>query len=195
MPLTHCVELNAITLDRPEGPQLTAHWSWASALLAEPRVRELAQAWFDALMLLANHAGQKDIAGLTPSDLPLVSLSQLDIDLLEEIAPGSELEEILPLSPLQEGLLFHGVFDGKRWRKSTRCSWCWELSGEGGGVTAAGRRRRLCCDVTRTCERISSTKRLKQPVQVILGGVPVPWQSIDLTSVEAKASSRNSCNG
>ena len=84
MPLSHLIELNAITLDRPEGPQLVAYWSWATALFSESRIQQLAQTWFDALTLLANRAGQPSIAGLTPSDLPLVSLSQLEIDLLEE---------------------------------------------------------------------------------------------------------------
>ena len=84
MPLSHLLELSAITLDRPEGPQLIAYWTWASALFSESRIRELAHIWFDALTLLAEHAGKQKVARLTPSDLPLLSLSQLEIDRLEE---------------------------------------------------------------------------------------------------------------
>ena len=98
MPLAHCLELNAITLDRPEGPELIANWSWASSLLSEPQVRELAKTWFDALALLANHAGHKHLKGLTPSDLPLVSLSQHDINLLEATVFEREIKE-LSVSP------------------------------------------------------------------------------------------------
>ena len=47
--------------------------------------------------------------GHTPSDFPLTALSQSQVDRLEAANPG--LEDILPLSTLQEGLLFHALYD------------------------------------------------------------------------------------
>ena len=49
--------------------------------------------------------------GRTPSDLPLVALSQAEIERLEQRYP--QIEDILPLSPLQEGLLFHALYDAQ----------------------------------------------------------------------------------
>ena len=49
MPLAHLIEINALTQDGAEGPALTAHWTWASALLDEAAVRDLAATWFAAL--------------------------------------------------------------------------------------------------------------------------------------------------
>src|SRR5262249_39613554 len=49
MPLAHAIEVNALTCDEPDGPKLTASWSWASSLLTEETVRDLAQRWFEAL--------------------------------------------------------------------------------------------------------------------------------------------------
>ena len=49
--------------------------------------------------------------GRTPSDLPLVALSQAEIERLEQRYP--RIEDILPLSPLQEGLLFHALYDAQ----------------------------------------------------------------------------------
>ncbi|MFC8278439.1 amino acid adenylation domain-containing protein, partial [Streptomyces sp. NPDC057271] len=46
----------------------------------------------------------------TPSDLPLVTVDQAELDELLRTYPGAE--EILPLSPLQEGILFHSLYDG-----------------------------------------------------------------------------------
>ena len=43
-------------------------------------------------------------------DLPLVSLSQAEIERLERTYA---IEDILPLSPLQEGLLFHALYDAQ----------------------------------------------------------------------------------
>ncbi len=83
MPLAHALEVNAVTRDTPDGPRLEAVWSWPDGVLAEHDVRVLADAWFDALDALTAHVGRTGASGWTPSDLPLVSLSQAEIDLLE----------------------------------------------------------------------------------------------------------------
>ncbi|WP_333767774.1 amino acid adenylation domain-containing protein [Streptomyces sp. IBSBF 2435] len=48
-PLPYPIEVNAVTQDGPGGPRLVADWSWAASLLTEDEVRDLADAWFDAL--------------------------------------------------------------------------------------------------------------------------------------------------
>ncbi|MFI6685147.1 condensation domain-containing protein [Streptomyces sp. NPDC050485] len=83
MPLGHPLELNAAVRDLPAGPTLTATWSWPPALLAEPDVRDLADAWFRALGALADHVRRPGAGGFTPSDLPLVGLDQKQIEQLE----------------------------------------------------------------------------------------------------------------
>jgi len=77
------VELNALTEDGPDGPRLVATWSWARDLLTAAEVADLADTWFRALTVLADHARVPEAGGRTPSDLTLVSLSQAEIDLLE----------------------------------------------------------------------------------------------------------------
>ncbi len=70
--LAHAIEINALTLDGPDGPGLSATWTWAPALIDEAMVRDLAQGWFRALAALARHATVPGAGGRTPSDLPLV---------------------------------------------------------------------------------------------------------------------------
>ncbi len=82
-PMAHTLELNAVTLDGPDGPRLTANWSWPQDLLSQDSVSELADLFFEALNALTTHTRQQDAGGRTPSDLPLVSLNQDEIDGLE----------------------------------------------------------------------------------------------------------------
>ena len=83
MPLAHALAVDALALEREDGPELTAMWSWAPALLAEDAVRALAEGWFHVLRALVRLAEQPGASGLTPGDVPLVSLSQEEIEGLE----------------------------------------------------------------------------------------------------------------
>ncbi|MDX3078421.1 non-ribosomal peptide synthetase [Streptomyces sp. MI02-7b] len=111
MPMSHALEINAVTEDRDEGPRLVAHWSWPDALFDEDDVRELAKAWFKALRSLAALADRSDLGGLSPSDLQLVTVSQNEIEDLEARHAKTGVADVLPMSPLQDGLLFHALYD------------------------------------------------------------------------------------
>ncbi|MBE1558005.1 non-ribosomal peptide synthetase [Nonomuraea africana] len=106
MPLSHELEINALVRDGAEGPELSATWSWPAGVLDEAEVAELAAAWLEALGALADHAAEPGAGGHTPSDFPMVALSQEEIDAL-----GPELEDVLPVTPLQQGLYFHSLSD------------------------------------------------------------------------------------
>src|SRR5690349_18058199 len=67
--------------------------------------------WFLALEGLVGHAAAPGAGGRSPSDLPLVALTQGEIERLERHYP--RIEDVLPLSPLQEGLLFHALYDAQ----------------------------------------------------------------------------------
>ncbi|MEV5904579.1 amino acid adenylation domain-containing protein, partial [Streptomyces sp. NPDC052127] len=56
MPMSHALTLNALTEDRPGGPELSAHWAYAAGLLTEDSVRDLARTWFRALEALVRRA-------------------------------------------------------------------------------------------------------------------------------------------
>jgi non-ribosomal peptide synthase protein (TIGR01720 family) len=85
MPLAHALAVDALTLDGPDGSAFRATWSWAPTLIAEEAVQALARDWFHALGALVRHAAKPQAGGRTPSDLPLVSLSQAEIEQLERM--------------------------------------------------------------------------------------------------------------
>ena len=84
IPLAHAVEVNALVVSSPAGVRIRAHWSWARAIVPRTAVRELAQGWRDALGRLVEYSNEHGYGGRTPSDLPLVSLTQEEVALLEK---------------------------------------------------------------------------------------------------------------
>ncbi|MDD0977468.1 non-ribosomal peptide synthetase, partial [Pseudomonas fontis] len=69
----------------------------------------LVDAWHCELDGLLQHCLDPHNQGVTPSDFPLAKLSQADLDRLPVAAV--DIEDIYPLSPMQEGMLFHSVSD------------------------------------------------------------------------------------
>ncbi|MGX9891607.1 hypothetical protein, partial [Streptomyces sp. NPDC002276] len=74
-----------VVRDGEVGPCLQVSWSWASGVLDEQGVGELSGLFVGALEAFARHAAGPDAGGYTPSDLPLVSLNQAEIDQLEQL--------------------------------------------------------------------------------------------------------------
>ncbi|MET8842354.1 amino acid adenylation domain-containing protein [Streptomyces rubiginosohelvolus] len=83
-PAAHALEITALVQDGPGGPVLHVGTAWPGALLSEADVQELTRRWFTALEGLLMRARRDGAAATTPADLPLVSLSQDDIDLFED---------------------------------------------------------------------------------------------------------------
>ncbi|MDO0915185.1 amino acid adenylation domain-containing protein [Streptomyces sp. DT2A-34] len=79
MPVAHGLEITAVTT---EDGRLDTTWSWVPGIWSEPDVRALADRWLEELAAQAD-GGTGGAGGHTPSDLPLVSLSQAEIDELE----------------------------------------------------------------------------------------------------------------
>ena len=108
MALAHSVELNAGTLDSATGPQLQANWMWAPSVLSREQVDRLSRLWFEALTGICTHVGSGG-GGLTPSDVAPLQLTQEQVD---ELTAQYRIADVLPLTPLQKGLLFQSSVAG-----------------------------------------------------------------------------------
>ncbi|MFF7474805.1 non-ribosomal peptide synthase/polyketide synthase [Streptomyces sp. NPDC008092] len=184
MVLIHALEAGGLVRDLPDGPELTITLGGPAGVFDEVVLRKLASAWADMLTGLAAHAEKEGSGGHTPSDFPLVALDQAAVEELEAAVPG--LVDVWPLSPLQEGLLFHARYDegdhdayvGQRHldlegpldTEVLRASWQALLNRhanlrtgfvEPGGVAGA--------------------------VQVVFGEVELPWRDVDLSGLSATA--------
>ncbi|MEV0088225.1 non-ribosomal peptide synthase/polyketide synthase [Saccharopolyspora sp. NPDC050642] len=175
LPAAHSLTIDAVTEDAPGGPRLVATWSWPEGLLGESEVRALAADWVETLRAFVRHPG----GGGSPSDFPLVPLSQDDVDRIEQAGPA--VEDVLPLTPLQEGLLFHAWFD-ELGPDVYLVQLCVELAG-------SWDLQRLRNAAQRLLDRHGSLRagfdrRGREPVQVVARQVPLPWREVDLTGAD-----------
>src|SRR5207302_3653956 len=74
----------------------------------ESTIAALAERYLVALRELIAHCREPEAGGYTPSDFPLARLSQPELDRLVE--ESEALASVYPLSPLQQGLLFHSLY-------------------------------------------------------------------------------------
>ncbi len=84
MPMSHALMLDILTLERRNGCTVKCVWSWAPAVVSEPEVRDLCQSWTHILDAIVRHCMEPNSGGLTPSDVPLVSINQDEIEFLRK---------------------------------------------------------------------------------------------------------------
>jgi amino acid adenylation domain-containing protein len=72
-------------------------------------IQQLAENVLESLRSQIRHCQTAEAGGCTPSDFPMAELDQQALDRL--IGADRGIEDVYPLSPMQQGLLFHTLFD------------------------------------------------------------------------------------
>jgi amino acid adenylation domain-containing protein/non-ribosomal peptide synthase protein (TIGR01720 family) len=85
--------------------RLRAAWTYDPGRHLLATVERLARTFRAELETLVEHCLSPGAGGYTPSDFPLAGLDQAALDRL-----GRGIEDLYPLAPLQEGLLFHSLY-------------------------------------------------------------------------------------
>ncbi|WP_055698245.1 non-ribosomal peptide synthetase, partial [Streptomyces silaceus] len=178
MPLPHTLEANVTVRDTPDGPELEIRLSWPGGLLDDADAERLGGAWARMLAGLAAHTAAPGAGGHSPCDFPLLdALTQGDVERLEAAVP--DLGDVWPLSPLQEGMLFHATYDNE-------------------GADAYQSQRVLAVDGPLDAERLraawqelparhdalrASFHRLAsgEAVQVVARKAELPWREVDVS--------------
>ncbi|WP_330209752.1 non-ribosomal peptide synthetase [Pseudomonas sp. AM4(2022)] len=101
---------NELSIDsQVYGGELVLRWTFSRERHDQQVIRDLAEAYLGELHSLIGHCLQDDAGGLTPSDFPLAHLTQVQLDALP--VPASAIEDVYPLTPMQEGLLLHTLLE------------------------------------------------------------------------------------
>ena len=176
-PLTYTVTLNAGTAETDAGPVLHANWSWAQSVLDRTQVDRLGRLWFEALGGICAHVNRGG-GGWTPSDIAPARLSQAQLD---DLSQHYDIADVLPLTPLQQGLLFHasttqGLGDVYAVQLDLTITGPLDPHRLRGAVhTVITRHPHL---VARFCAQFD------QPVQLIPADPVVPWRYVELDTAE-----------
>ncbi|WP_051856245.1 non-ribosomal peptide synthetase [Streptomyces sp. NRRL B-1347] len=191
MPLAHALEIEVIARETGAGDELNVVWRWPGGLFDEQEVAALADTWQRALDTLVRHAQAPGAGGRTPSDLDLIALTQSDIDALEaEFTPlYGGVEDVLPVTPFQEGLLFHALYDTAGADVYT-AQFAFELTGDL-DAAAAGALRAAAHELVRRHPALRSAFRQRGAdgawTQVVARDVPLDWRETDLSDLDPAA--------
>ncbi|RMQ46057.1 Pyoverdine sidechain peptide synthetase II, D-Asp-L-Thr component, partial [Pseudomonas cichorii] len=103
-PLSNWLSINGQVFDG----QLQMDWAFSAEVYQVSTIEALARHYEQALAEVIEHCldGQ---SGVTPSDFPLAVLNQAQLQRLP-VAAGN-IDDIYPLSPMQQGMLFHTLFE------------------------------------------------------------------------------------
>ncbi|MFD4530457.1 condensation domain-containing protein, partial [Streptomyces sp. NPDC058470] len=183
-PVMHPLEAEGVVHDLADGPRLTLTLAWPEQLLDESAAQALIDGWAAMLSGLAAHSSRPGSGGRTPSDFPLVALGQTQIEELAANVPG--FVEVLPLTPLQEGLLFHALYD-----EQTRDVYVEQMIlGLNGALHVRALRASWDAMLGRHAVLRAGFHRLpgmEQPVQVIARRAVLPWREEDLSGLDRDA--------
>ncbi|MFE7802167.1 amino acid adenylation domain-containing protein, partial [Nocardia sp. NPDC057440] len=186
MPMSAVLDINAFFLDDEGRPRLRAIWSYPAGVLTADEVREVAESWCRVLTALATHIHRAWAGGRTPSDLDLVRLGQSEIERLEDSYPA--LSDVWPLTPLQEGLLFHALVS-----EESMDAYLVQLVLELRGQVDPQRLRRagqVLLDRHANLRTAFVTDTAAGPVQVVNEDVEAPWSELDLSGLDDDARNR-----
>ncbi|MGA4844526.1 amino acid adenylation domain-containing protein [Streptomyces sp. G45] len=180
MPVMSALEINAVATDTGSGDELTAYFGFPTGLLTAAEVTELAELWVQALTALARHAATPGAGGLTPTDAPLVSVRQEEIDAWE--SRYGRLAEVWPVTPAQSGILFHSLLAGSSF-DAYHVQLVFHLSGDPDPERMRRAGQKLL--ERHTSLRAAFVNRADGDlVQVVpAAGVTLPWRHLDLTGL------------
>jgi len=152
--------------------ELSVDWSFSRDMFAPQTIQRLADAYAIELKVLIEHCLSAAAGGVTPSDFPLAHLQQQQLDNLP--MPAREVEDIYPLSPMQQGMLFHSLY------QQGGGDYINQMRVDVRGLDVDRFRRAWQAAVDRhEVLRASFVTQFEQPLQVIRKNMRLPFVSLD----------------
>jgi amino acid adenylation domain-containing protein/non-ribosomal peptide synthase protein (TIGR01720 family) len=170
-----------------DGGCLVLHWTYADGAHRRETIERVAESYLHALRGLIAHCQEPGAGGFTPSDFPLAALTQRELDAL--LAGGRAVEDIYPLSPMQEGLLFHALSGDAQTgggSQAYQVQLAWKIEGR----LDVPRFRRAWAEAARRHAILRTSfawEGLRRPMQVVHPAAELEWMVGDWAGLPAAA--------
>ncbi|WP_017654190.1 non-ribosomal peptide synthetase [Fortiea contorta] len=187
---THLIEVNASIASG----KLQLNWTYSQNIHQKSTIETLASGFINALTDIIHHCQSPNVGGYTPSDFPEAELTQAYLDNLigEMIArnPSAKknIESIYPLSPMQQGILFHTLYapDAGIYSEQLSCTLKGKIN-----TTAFAQAWQKVVDRHPALRTFFVWDNLNKPHQVVCKSVKVPfvhedWRSLSPTQQQAQ---------
>ncbi|HEU0088804.1 MAG TPA: non-ribosomal peptide synthase/polyketide synthase, partial [Pseudonocardiaceae bacterium] len=165
-----------------EQGRLLFTWSYSEHLHQRSTIETLAENVRAALAGIVEHCADPAAGGRTPSDFPLARLDQPTVDRL--VGNGRSVQDVYPLSPMQAGMVFHGLVD------TSSGAYCNQMRLLLSGVSdprALGAAWQAVVDRTPVLRSSVVWESVAEPVQVVHREVTVPITYLDWTRLSDAA--------
>ncbi|MDN5893879.1 MAG: amino acid adenylation domain-containing protein [Nocardioides sp.] len=118
----YALSIDAFRRETDDGPVLEARFTRLNTVLDTTDTDTIARHWQEALTEISDAVLAGEI-GLVPADLDLIDLNTDQIAAVENIAAPRRVQDIWPLSPLQEGLFFESQLRGADDTYTAQMAW------------------------------------------------------------------------
>jgi len=105
---THLLEIDGYIKDG----SLQIQWTYSSQVHSQDTIQRVASDFIDDLRALVQHCVTRKTSESSPSDFPLVHITRRQLAALEAI--HRSIEDVYPLSPMQQGMLFHSLYETRK---------------------------------------------------------------------------------
>ena len=154
--------------------QLQVNWTYSENVHRRATIENLAADFINALEQIVSFCRSHEAVVFTPSDFPLAGLNQPQLDMLVE--ENGDVEDIYPLSPMQQGLFFHSLLapDASQYFEQLTCQLLGNLN-----IDAF---EKAWAEVMKRHSILRSSfvwQRLPKPLQVVHLSAPLPLSALD----------------
>ena len=192
---SHLLSINSLVING----RLRVDWGYSEGVHRRSTIERLAQSFIEALRSLIHHCTSASAGGYTPSDFSEAGLDQQELDsLIAELGEGDlnmseqkkltmseqkkNIDSIYPLSPVQQGMLFHTLLAPK-----SRVYFNQVLYTLTGCLQKVAMQRawQQVVDRHEALRTLFVWQAREKPLQVVRRRVTLPWEELDWRGLSA----------
>ena len=173
----HLLEINSSIVNG----RLQLIWNYGATVHQRRTIERVAGDYIESLQAIIEHCRLPESRGFTPSDFPNVRLTQAELN--ELVRGEAGIEDILSLSPMQHGMLFHRLYNPESGQYVAQ--FIFTIRGELNAQAFAEAWRQVA--QRQSVLRTGFIWERDEPLQIVREQVSLPWEQQDWRELSATA--------